>query len=81
MRQSSHLHTPLTNLTAYENGVHNGGASLNKYGPFKMKHLSIVTRQFMFGSENCNLSLLNGLLTQTNEHIQHLFQLDVHQDS
>ena len=34
----------------------------------------------MFGWENFNLSLLNGLLTQTNERIQHLFQLDVHQD-
>jgi len=30
MKQSQYLHTPLTNLTAYENGVHNGGASLYK---------------------------------------------------
>jgi len=30
MRQSPHLHTLLTNLTTYENGAHNGGASLNK---------------------------------------------------
>jgi hypothetical protein len=49
MRQSPHLHTPLTNLTAHENGAHSGGASLNKQVPLKIKHLSIVTRQFMFG--------------------------------
>jgi hypothetical protein len=49
MRQSPHLHIPLTNLTAYENGVYNEEASLNKYAPLKIKHVSIVTRHFMFG--------------------------------